>query len=147
MPVVVLRHEVYSFRRRAQGGQMAYVVTERCIRCRYMECVDACPVACFLAGGNMVVIAADECIDCGLCEPVCPTVAIVHDSDPRAEGWREIHRAYATQWSRVFRKGPPLADADLWKDASGKSAMLDPEPDRTCDTGRSAEPRTAKAPH
>ena len=51
---------------------MTYVVTENCIRCKYMDCVEVCPVDCFYVGENMLVIHPDECIDCGVCEPECP---------------------------------------------------------------------------
>ena len=63
---------------------MTYVVTENCIRCKYMDCVEVCPVDCFYVGANMLVIHPDECIDCGVCEPECPVEAILPDSDDRA---------------------------------------------------------------
>ena len=65
---------------------MTYVVIESCIRCKYMDCVEVCPVDCFYVGENMLVIHPDECIDCGVCEPECPVEAIVPDSDDRAAG-------------------------------------------------------------
>ena len=61
---------------------MTYVVTEACIKCKYMDCVEVCPVDCFYEGENMLVIHPDECIDCGVCEPECPAEAIVPDSEP-----------------------------------------------------------------
>jgi Fe-S-cluster-containing dehydrogenase component len=48
---------------------MTYVVNENCIRCKYTDCVEVCPVDCFYEGENMLVIHPDECIDCGVCEP------------------------------------------------------------------------------
>ena len=51
---------------------MTYVVTENCIRCKYMDCVEVCPVDCFYVGENMLMIHPDECIDCGVCEPAAP---------------------------------------------------------------------------
>jgi NAD-dependent dihydropyrimidine dehydrogenase PreA subunit len=51
---------------------MTYVVTEACIKCKYMDCVEVCPVDCFYEGDNMLVIKPSECIDCGVCEPECP---------------------------------------------------------------------------
>ena len=56
--------------------RMAYVVTEACIKCKYTDCVDVCPVDCFREGPNMLVIDPDECIDCTLCVPECPVEAI-----------------------------------------------------------------------
>ena len=43
---------------------MTYVVTEACIKCKYTDCVDVCPVDCFREGPNFLVIDPDECIDC-----------------------------------------------------------------------------------
>ena len=60
---------------------MTYVVTEDCIKCKYMDCVEVCPVDCFYEGNNMLVIHPDECIDCGVCEPECPPKAIDHTLD------------------------------------------------------------------
>ena len=60
---------------------MTYVVTEACIRCKYMDCVEVCPVDCFYEGENMLVIHPDECIDCGVCEPECPVDAILPDTE------------------------------------------------------------------
>ena len=59
---------------------MTYVVTENCIKCKYMDCVEVCPVDCFYEGENMLVIHPDECIDCGVCEPECPAEAIQPDT-------------------------------------------------------------------
>ena len=68
---------------------MTYVVTENCIRCKFMDCVEVCPVDCFYVGENMLVIHPDECIDCGVCEPECPAEAILPDSDDKATSWVE----------------------------------------------------------
>ena len=69
---------------------MTYVVTEACIKCKHMDCVEVCPVDCFHVGENMLVIHPDECIDCGVCEPECPAEAIVPDSDSQAPAWVEL---------------------------------------------------------
>ena len=66
---------------------MTYVVTEKCIRCKYLDCVEVCPVDCFYEGENMLVIHPDECIDCGVCEPECPVDAIRPDTEPGLEQW------------------------------------------------------------
>ena len=70
---------------------MTYVVTEDCIKCKHMDCVEVCPVDCFYEGENMLVIHPDECIDCGVCEPECPPKAIVPDSDPKAGKWLPLN--------------------------------------------------------
>jgi ferredoxin len=60
---------------------MTYVVTESCIKCKYTDCVDVCPVDCFREGPNMLVIDPDECIDCTLCVAECPVEAIFAEDD------------------------------------------------------------------
>ncbi len=99
---------------------MPYVVTELCIRCKYMDCVEVCPVDCFYEGENMLVINPDECIDCGVCEPECPAEAIISDTKPDAEKWLEMNRDYASQWPNITRKKPAPADADDFKDVKNK---------------------------
>jgi ferredoxin len=107
---------------------MTYVVTENCIRCKFMDCVEVCPVDCFYAGENMLVIHPDECIDCGVCEPECPAEAIVPDSDERAAAWLEINRTYAAQWPNITRKGEPPPDAEEWNGKPGKAKFFSPNP-------------------
>jgi ferredoxin len=100
---------------------MTYVVTEACIRCKYMDCVEVCPVDCFYEGENMLVINPDECIDCGVCEPECPVEAILPDTEDEAEKWLELNREYSTgPWPNITRKGDPPQDADDFKDMAGK---------------------------
>ena len=77
---------------------MTYVVKDPCIKCKYMDCVEVCPVDCFYEGENFLVIHPDECIDCGVCEPECPVEAISDDSGDDAEKWIEINREYAEKW-------------------------------------------------
>jgi ferredoxin len=99
---------------------MTYVVTEACIRCKYMDCVEVCPVDCFYEGENMLVIHPDECIDCGVCEPECPAEAIIPDSEPLADRWLELNREYAAAWPNITRKKPYPEDADEFKGVEGK---------------------------
>ena len=99
---------------------MTYVVTENCIKCKYMDCVEVCPVDCFYAGENFLVIHPDECIDCGVCEPECPADAIVPDTDPGATAeWLDVNRQYSAVWPNMSRMGTPPADADAWNGQPG----------------------------
>ena len=75
---------------------MTYIVNESCIRCKYTDCVEVCPVDCFYEGENMLVIHPDECIDCGVCEPECPVDAIKPDTEPGIEKWLDLNRQYST---------------------------------------------------
>ena len=107
---------------------MPYVVNELCIKCKYMDCVEVCPVDCFYEGANMLVIHPDECIDCGVCEPECPAEAILPDTAPNAEAWLEMNRQYSAAWPNITRKGEAPADAEEWKDKPGKRALFSPDP-------------------
>jgi ferredoxin len=88
---------------------MTYVVTEACIKCKYTDCVEVCPVDCFYEGDNMLVIHPDECIDCGVCEPECPADAIKPDTEPGLEKWLEVNTEYAKSWPNITQKkeSPP----------------------------------------
>jgi len=99
---------------------MTYVVTENCIRCKFMDCVEVCPVDCFYEGENMLVIHPDECIDCGVCEPECPAEAIHPDTDDEAEKFLEVNAKYAEAWPNITRKGEQPADAEDWNGKENK---------------------------
>ena len=99
---------------------MTYVVVESCIKCKYMDCIEVCPVDCFYEGENMLAIHPDECIDCGVCEPECPVEAIIPDTDPETDVWVERNRVWSEKWPNSTRKGEPPADADTYKDETGK---------------------------
>ncbi len=99
---------------------MAYVVTEACIKCKYMDCVEVCPVDCFYEGENMVVINPNECIDCGVCEPECPAEAILPDTEGGLEKWMELNATFSAQWPNITTKGETPADADSHKGEDGK---------------------------
>ena len=107
---------------------MTYVVTENCIKCKFMDCVEVCPVDCFYEGENMLVIHPDECIDCGVCEPECPAEAILPDTEDGVENFLEINRDYAEQWPNITQKGEPPADAEEWNGKEGKLELLSTKP-------------------
>jgi len=103
---------------------MAFAVTSACIRCKYMDCVEVCPVDCFYEGENMLVIHPDECIDCGVCEPECPAEAIVADSAEDAAQWLALNARLAPLWPNITQKREPPADADEWKGIPDKLDLL-----------------------
>ena len=108
---------------------MTYVVTDPCIKCKYQDCVEVCPVDCFYEGEIMLVIHPDECIDCGVCEPECPVEAILPDTDEDMEKWVQFNRQYSGSWPNISRKGEAPADADQWKDTKGKlESEFNPNP-------------------
>jgi ferredoxin len=99
---------------------MPYIVTEACIKCKYTDCVEVCPVDCFYEGENMLVIHPDECIDCGVCEPECPIEAIVPDSDPRAEALAEMNKDFSEIWPNITRKKAAPARKPGWRHACNR---------------------------
>ena len=107
---------------------MTFVVTENCIKCKYMDCVEVCPVDCFYEGENMLVIHPDECIDCGVCQPECPADAIFADDAGDSAEWIELNRRYAEVWPVIAAKGLAPADADAWKSMPGKLQLLSAQP-------------------
>jgi ferredoxin len=107
---------------------MTYVVTENCIKCKYQDCVEVCPVDCFYEGENFLVIHPDECIDCGVCEPECPAEAIIPDTEPDPNNWLEVNRKFAEIWPNITRKGDAPADADDWNGKPGKAELLSEAP-------------------
>ena len=108
---------------------MTYVVTEVCIKCKYMDCVEVCPVDCFYEGANMLVIHPDECIDCGVCEPECPVDAIKPDTEPET---RPVARGQPAIFGNLAeyhdqKAGP--ADADAFVSEPDKFAKyFSPDP-------------------
>jgi len=98
---------------------MTYVVTDKCVKCKYTTCVEVCPVDCFYEGELMLVINPEECIDCGVCEPECPIDAIKPES-PELIDFIEIATKFSEEWPNITRIKAPLSDADLYKDESDK---------------------------
>ncbi|MFC1706887.1 ferredoxin family protein [Planctomycetota bacterium] len=74
---------------------MTYVITSPCVDVMDKACVDVCPVDCIHGeeDDRTLYIDPDECIDCGACEPVCPTEAIFEEGDvPDGEApWTEVN--------------------------------------------------------
>ena len=134
---------------------MAYIVADPCVKCKYTDCVAVCPVECFFEGKNTLVIQPEECIDCGACEPECPTTAIFEESalpdkwkvyieinnvfsgatapeDANTEGWPDsLKQAIAGDfeaWPLIVESKEKLADADDFAEVEDKLADFDPAP-------------------
>ncbi len=108
---------------------MTYVVTESCIRCKYTDCVEVCPVDCFREGPNFLVIDPDECIDCHLCVPECPVNAIFAEDDvpDKQKPFLQINAELSKQWPVIATRKSPPDDADQWKDVADKLPELERE--------------------
>jgi ferredoxin len=105
---------------------MTFIVTEHCIRCKYTDCVEVCPVDCFYEGPTMLVINPDECIDCGLCEPECPVKAIVAEDDlPEAQhDFLRLNATLAKKWPNITHRKAPPTDAKQWEGVPNKVTQL-----------------------
>ena len=106
---------------------MTHVVTESCIKCKYTDCVDVCPVDCFVEGPNFLAIDPDECIDCTLCVAECPAEAIFAEDDvPVAQ--REfiaLNAEMSKVWKPIVERKDPPADADEWKSVKDKKGLIE----------------------
>ena len=98
---------------------MTHVVTESCIRCRYTDCVDVCPVDCFREGDVMLVIDPEICIDCGVCEPECPVGAIVAESAATIT-WIERNAELSKKWPKISNSKASPQDANLYSKETNK---------------------------
>ena len=105
---------------------VTFVVTESCIRCKYTDCVDVCPVDAFREGPNFLAIDPDDCIDCAVCVPECPVEAIFAEEDVPADqlDFLALNAELARQWQPIVRTKPSLPDADHWSGVNDKRSEL-----------------------
>ena len=106
---------------------MTYVVTENCIRCKYTDCVEVCPVDAFREGPNFLVIDPEECIDCDVCVPDCPAEAIYSEENlpPEFKEYIVLNAELSKQWPIITEKKKPPSDADQWNGVSNKLQYLE----------------------
>ena len=106
---------------------MTHVVTESCIRCRYTDCVDVCPVDCFRKGPNFLVIDPDECIDCAVCIPECPVNAIFAEEDvpDDQKAFTALNAELSALWPSITRLEPHPEDADARAKVQEKRQFLE----------------------
>ncbi len=106
---------------------MTFVVNDKCIKCKYTDCVEVCPVDCFHEGPNMLVIDPEECIDCTLCEPECPVDAIVSEDDltDEEQHFLELNAELSLEWPILTEKKDAPADAANWDDVPDKLQYLE----------------------
>ena len=105
---------------------MTYIVNDKCIKCKLMDCVEVCPVDCFYEGENFLVINPDECIDCGLCEPECPVDAIFSEDElpPDQIPFIEINERLSQEWPNISEKKDALPEAKKFALQKEKLSLL-----------------------
>jgi ferredoxin len=106
---------------------MTYVVTDACVKCKYTDCVDVCPVDCFHEGPNFLVIDPEECIDCTLCVAECPVEAIYAEDDVPDDqrAYIALNAQLATEWKVIIESKDSLPDADEWAQVKDKLKYLE----------------------
>ncbi len=106
---------------------MSFVVTENCIKCKYTDCVEVCPVDCFHEGPNFLVIDPEECIDCTLCEPECPAGAILSEDDLTEDQMKfiDLNAELSQIWPVITQMKPHAEDAEEWDGKPNKLELLE----------------------
>lgn len=106
---------------------MTFVVTQACIRCKYTDCVDVCPVDAFCEGPNFLVIDPDLCIDCAVCVPECPVNAICAEEDVPGDqqDFTSLNAELAKVWKPITKTKKALPDADSWASVADKRQQLE----------------------
>ena len=119
--------DIQKVKRAVREVNMAYVITEACIKCKYTDCVDVCPVDCFHEGPNMLVIDPDECIDCTLCVAECPVEAIfaVDDVPNDQHHFIALNAELAKEWKRLIQKKAEPPDAHQWRKVTRKRELIE----------------------
>ena len=103
-----------------------HVVTAKCVNCKFTDCVEVCPVACFYEMDNQVVIHPEDCIDCTACVAECPVEAIYAEADvpeefkPNIEfNQTEARRIKDAGQEAIVKKKDPLPTAEQRKKELG----------------------------
>jgi ferredoxin len=119
----------YIVTKNGRQSNMTFVVIDNCIRCKYTDCVEVCPVDCFREGPNMLVIDPNECIDCNLCVPECPVDAIFSEDDLPSDKqiYLKLNAELAAQWPMITAKKAPPPDAAEWDKVNDKLQYLERE--------------------
>ena len=106
---------------------MTFIVNDKCIKCKYTDCVEVCPVDCFHEGPNFLVIDPDECIDCTLCEPECPVDAIVSEDDlaDTDQHFLALNAELSREWPVITEKKDAPEDAADWEGVADKLQYLE----------------------
>jgi ferredoxin len=106
---------------------MTYIVTEHCLKCKYTDCAEVCPVEAFHEGPEMLYINPSTCIDCNLCVAECPVEAIYSEEElpKKYENWTKINADECEKYPTIAEKKAALPGAltlEQWKEIDAKNA-------------------------
>ena len=102
---------------------MTYVVDEKCIKCKHMDCVEVCPVDCFYEGESYVSHTPDECIDCGVCDE-CPVEGNLPDTEDGIENGLKLMKV----WNLANVSEKTSSDADKWQNVDDSFCHFSDKP-------------------
>jgi len=99
---------------------MTYTVTEHCVKCKYTDCAEVCPVEAFHEAPDMLYINPDTCIDCDACVPACPVEAIFAEDDvpERYASYTQLNADECEKYDTITEKKDALPGAltlEEWK--------------------------------
>lgn len=105
---------------------MPFIVTEPCVQCKYTDCVEVCPMDCFVEGPNFLAIDPAGCIDCSVCVPQCPVDAIVNakEANEAQQPYIAINAQAASVWPSIRQRQAPMPDHAQWAGVADKSDLL-----------------------
>jgi ferredoxin len=105
---------------------MTYVVAEGCILCKHTDCVDVCPVDCFVEGPNFLAIDPDGCIDCAVCVPECPENAIFAEDDvpDDQKQFIAINAELSKIWKPITKSKESMPEHEKWTGVANKLQYL-----------------------
>ena len=94
--------------------------------CKHTDCVDVCPVDCFVEGPNFLAIDPDGCIDCAVCVPECPENAIYAEDDVPEDQKQfiAINAELAKIWKPITKSKDSMPEAEKWAGVANKLQYL-----------------------
>ncbi|ASS47080.1 4Fe-4S ferredoxin, iron-sulfur binding [Candidatus Nasuia deltocephalinicola] len=105
---------------------MSHIVIEKCIRCKYTDCVSVCPVDCFYENNNFLVIDPETCIDCAICVSECPLEAIIYFdiNNKKLLLMYNINKKFSKIWKNIVKNKNAYNNNLKWKNIKNKLHLL-----------------------
>ena len=77
---------------------MTYIVTDACVKCKFMDCVEVCPVDCFYEGENFLAINSEY-------SRIWPNITVKGTPPPDAEDFERETGKFEKYFSEKPGKG------------------------------------------